>query len=182
MGCGADAHLAQAPSGAYPMPMDPISERPRRIFFRAVLSPYRSLSPKGFRVIMLAVGAASFAIGTGLYLAGAWPVFGFLGLDVLLVYLALKASFRSARMSETLELDERELTVERIGLRGDRDQWSLQPNWLRVDLAEPVMPDTPLLLRTHGKSLAIGTFVGPDQRRAVARDLTGALEEWRSGG
>lgn len=131
---------------------------------------------------MLAVGAASLTIGTGLYLAGAWPVFGFLGLDVLLVYLALKASFRSARISETLELDERSLTVERIDVYGGQSRWSLQPNWLRVDLAEPVMPDTPLLLRTHGKSLAIGRFVGPDERRTVARDLANALEEWRLGG
>ncbi|HLG90203.1 MAG TPA: DUF2244 domain-containing protein [Alphaproteobacteria bacterium] len=164
------------------MTMEPISERPRRVFFRAVLSPYRSLSPKGFRTIMLSVCAASLTIGTGLYLAGAWPVFGFLGLDVLLVYLALKASFRSARISETLELDERALTVDRVGLRGDRAHWSLQPNWLRVDLAEPVMPDTPLLLRTHGQSLAIAAFVGPDQRRAVARDLASALEDWRTAG
>ena len=163
------------------MPMEPVQESPRRVFYRARLVPYRSLSPKGFRTIMMAVVAASLTIGTGLYLAGAWPVFGFLGLDVLLVYLALKASFRSARMSETLELDDRSLTVERVGVRGDRGSWSFQPNWLRIDLAEPVMPDTPLMLRTHGRSLAIGAFIGPKERRAVARDLSSALDRWRLG-
>ena len=128
---------------------------------------------------MLGVGALSLIIGTGLYLAGAWPVFGFLGLDVLLVYLALKASYRDARISETLELNDRELIVERIGARGDSDRRSFQPAWLRVELAEPVLPDTPLLLQSHGRSFAIASFLGPAERRAVARRLKRALDIWR---
>src|SRR5262249_29210428 len=53
--------------------------------FSAVLTPHRSLSRKGFLALMLVAGGASLALGTTFLLAGAWPVVGFCGLDVLLL-------------------------------------------------------------------------------------------------
>jgi uncharacterized membrane protein len=162
--------------------MNSAPESPRRILFRASLSPHRSLSRPAFRRVMIAVTLFSFTVSTVTFLAGAWPVFGFMGLDVLLVYLALRASYRRARRSEVLELDDEALTVERTDIRGERRCWTLQPAWLRVDLAEPVDSGTPLLLRSHGRSLAVGALVGPDERRNVARDLRDALDWWRRPG
>ena len=40
----------------------------------------------------------------GVLLAGAWPVIGFFGLDVALIYLAFKLNYRSGRLYETIEL------------------------------------------------------------------------------
>jgi uncharacterized membrane protein len=158
--------------------MSDVPETLPSVIFRAHLVPHRSLSPRGFRLVMLAATSVSLAISTGVFLAGAWPVFGFLGLDILLIWLALRASYRSGRVSETLELDETSLTVERSDRRGTR-RWQLQPAWLRVELAEPILPQTPVVLRTHGQSLGIGVFLHPDGRREVARDLRAALARWR---
>ena len=58
--------------------------------FRAVLHPHRSLGPRGFLILMLAIGGISFVTGMVFLSMGAWPVFGFFGLDVLLVYVAFK--------------------------------------------------------------------------------------------
>lgn len=156
-----------------------LSESERNVLFRAHLTPHRSLSPKAFRRTMLVVGAISVLISTGLFLAGAWPAFGFLGLDILLVYVALRASYRSANRSETLELDEHALTVERNDGRAVA-RWSLQPAWLRVEL--PERSQAPVLLRSHGKTLGIGAFLSPEERQAVARELRTALERWRRPG
>jgi uncharacterized membrane protein len=151
-----------------------------RVLFRARLSPHRSLSGRDFRRVMLAVTAVSLTASTGFYLAGAWPVFGFMGLDIALVYLALRASYRSARISETIELTDDALIVLRTGRRGETRRFAFQPAWLRVELPEPVMPDTPVWLRSHGRAVAIAQFLSPDERRAVAEALTDALIEWRS--
>ena len=43
-------------------------------------------------------------------LIGAWPVFGFLGLDVLLIYIAFRANFRAARAYEEVTVTATELT------------------------------------------------------------------------
>jgi len=160
---------------------DPILN-PRRLLYQAQLTPYRSLSPRAFRQVMAVVILFSLSISTGLLLAGAWPAFGFLGLDILLVYLAFRVSYRRGKMVELLELDEVALTVERTDSRGRQQSWRLQPAWLRVELAEPVLPQTPVLLRSHGQALAIGQFLHPEQRRQVADDLRRALERWRMPG
>jgi len=158
------------------------SESPRRLLFRAHLTPHRSLSPRAFRRIMIAVTLFSLTVSAVTFFAGAWPVFGFLGLDIVAIYVALKLSYRSGRVSETLELDETMLTVERTDPKGASRSWRLQPAWLKVELAEPILPQTPVVLRTHGESLPIAVFLHPRQRREIAADLRGALARWRRPG
>jgi uncharacterized membrane protein len=72
--------------------------------FRALLTPHRSLGPAGFLILMAALGTASFITGIVFLLMGAWPVFGFFGLDVLLIYIAFRLNYRSGRLYETVEL------------------------------------------------------------------------------
>ena len=65
--------------------------------FAARLTPHRSLSRAGFLLLMAVLGGISFAAGMVFLVLGAWPVFGFVGLDVLLVYWAFRANDRDAR-------------------------------------------------------------------------------------
>ncbi len=76
---------------AYLMEQVPHSTQEARPPFRAVLTPHRSLGPKGFLILMTALSVVSFIAGMAFYLSGAWPVLGFFGLDVVLVYVAFKA-------------------------------------------------------------------------------------------
>ncbi len=73
--------------------------------FSAIVTPHRSLGTLGFVVVMVAVGLVSFAAGLAFLLMGAWPVFGFFGLDVLLVYLAFRANYRAAAAYEEVDGD-----------------------------------------------------------------------------
>lgn len=147
--------------------------------FERVLLPYRSLPPAGFRVLMLVLGLISLAVGIGFVSVGAWPIVGFFGLDVGLVYVAFRLSYRSARQRETLRLAGDALTVERVGVRGERRVWKFQPFWLRVVLEEHPDDSNRLYLASHGRSLAIGDFVSPAARREVAAALRAALKRWR---
>jgi uncharacterized membrane protein len=153
---------------------------PGRIFFERVLLPYRSLPPRGFGVLMLVLGAISVAVSVAFLTIGAWPVCGFFGLDVLLVYVAFRLSYRSARQRETLRLADEEFTVERVGIRGDRRTWRFQPFWLRVVYEEHPDQSNRLSVASHGKSLAIGTFLPAPVRRDVAASLRDALARWRA--
>ena len=82
--------------------MSDLPTLPSRVFFERVLLPYRSLPPRGFTILMLVLAAISIAAGTLFVSLGAWPVCGFFGLDVGLVYLAFRLSYRSARQREML--------------------------------------------------------------------------------
>ena len=152
------------------------------VLFDALLTPHRSLSPRGFALLMALAGLVGFGFGAAFLVMGAWPIFGFMELDIALVYFAFRLSYRSGRVSETLELDDRMLTVQRTDQRGASRRWTLQPAWLKVELAEPILPQTPVVLRTHGEALPIAVFLHPKQRREIATDLRGALARWRRPG
>src|SRR5579872_4032025 len=85
--------------------------------FSAIITPHRSLSGFGFLVLMGAVGAVSFAAGTLFLILGAWPVFGFFGLDVLLVYWAFRLNYRAARAYEEVMVTPSELRVRKVSHR-----------------------------------------------------------------
>jgi uncharacterized membrane protein len=152
------------------------------VLFDAVLYPQRSLSALGFWLLMGAVATISFTVGTVFIVLGAWPVFGFYGLDVLLVYVAFRVSFRRARAREILRLEPDEFSVRRVSPGGRVECWSFTPYWLRVSLDEPPAADSPLILSSHGKQLAIGGFLTPAERRELAMALRAALGRLKAPG
>ncbi len=150
------------------------------VLFDATLTPHRSLSPRGFVILMAVVCAISFVAGMVFFLAGAWPVVGFLGLDVLLVYAAFRVNYHHGRMFETLELTRRDLLVRRVDHWGKESRWRFQPSWLQVLIDEPPAHDSQLNLRSHGRSVTIGAFLAPDERLDLAKALRRALAKLRS--
>jgi uncharacterized membrane protein len=149
------------------------------VHWQSTLRPHRSLNARGFHLVMLGLGLASLATGVIFALRGAWPVCGFFGLDVLGLYIAFRLSYRSGRMRETLRLAGDSLTVERVSIRGEIRLWRFQAFWLRVRLEERGAEANRLLLTTHGRTLAVGGFLGPDERRSLADELSQALARWR---
>ena len=135
---------------------------------------------RGERSIYVALGLISFAAGVGFVAVGAWPVIGFFGLDVALVYLAFRLNYRTARQSETIRLADDTFTVERVNVRGERRDWRFQPFWVRVILEERPDASNRLLVASHGRSLVIGEFVAPAARRELAAALRDALTRWRN--
>ena len=164
-----------------PPPADAPTAAPRRrFFFERVLLPHRSLPRHGFHVMMLVLGLVSLAVGIGFVSIGAWPVTGFFGLDVALVYLAFRLNYRSARRSEILRLAGDAFTVERISVRGDRRVWRFQPYWLRVVLEERDADRNRLFVASHGRFLAIGDYIPAAARRELAATIRDALSRWRA--
>jgi len=159
--------------------MSDLAAQPARVFFERILLPYRSLPPRGFHLLMLVLGLISLGAGILFVSLGAWPVCGFFGLDVALVYFAFRLSYRSARQRETLRLAGEELTVERVGIRGDRRLWRFQAFWVQVIFEEAPDDTNRLAIASHGQSLPIGTFLPPPVRRELAGTLRDALARWR---
>jgi uncharacterized membrane protein len=91
--------------------------------FEAVITPHRSLGQTGFVLLMAAVGAVSFVAGMVFLLLGAWPVFGFFGLDVLLLYWAFRINYRAAAAYEMVTVTPLELKVRRVSHRGKIREW-----------------------------------------------------------
>ena len=149
--------------------------------FRAVLTPHRSLSPRGFLILMSFVGVVSFIAGVNFLMMGAWPVMGFFGLDALAIYIAFKLNYRAGRLVETVEITTSDLTVTRTRPNGRSEQFALNPYWAHVHLAQRPDGANALYLRSHGKAHAIGAFLNDDERRDLAAALGEALAAVRRG-
>jgi len=148
--------------------------------FEAVLMPHRSLSRRGFKLLMAALAVGLSAVGFAFWSLGAWPVAGFCGLEVLLVWGAFELNYRSARRFERIVLDDDALTVERIGLGGEVMRWRFEPGWVRVVVVRPEEQDSRLLLTSHGRTIAVGSFLSRRERIELADSLRFAIERWRT--
>jgi uncharacterized membrane protein len=158
---------------------DPDLEAP---LFSAILTPNRSLGATGFLVLMLAVGGTGFIGGIVFFIAGAWPVVPFLGVDVLLVYWAFRASYRSAAAYEEVKVTSSELTVRKVSHRGDVREWTLNPLWVKLDLQkEGEFGLERLFLVSRGRRLSVAGFLGPAEKESFAAALGAALGEAKRG-
>lgn len=144
------------------------------------LRPHRSLPPAGFNLLMAVLGGFSLMAGILFLAIGAWPVFGFLGLDVLAVYVAFRISYRQVRTTaDRVRLVGDALTVDRLRPRRPARRWVFQPFWLRVVVDESPLGPNRLLLTSHGRRVEVGAFLGMDERARVADALRDALRRYR---
>jgi len=150
--------------------------------FAATITPHRSLGSTGFLVLMLAIGGFSFASGMLFLLLGAWPVFGFLGLDVVLIYVAFRANFRAARAYEEVTVTATELTVRKVSHHGRVREWTLNPLWVQLDrIVHEEFGIERLFLVSRGRRLSIAAALGPDEKASFAQALSAALGEAKRG-
>ncbi len=158
---------------------DPISDPP---LFSATLTPHRSLGPTGFVVLMTAVAIVSFVAGLVFLVIGAWPVFGFFGLDVILIYWAFRANYRAAAAYEQVMVTPTELKIRKVSARGAVAEWTLNPLWVRLEReTHPEFGVQKLLLVSRGRRLSIGGFLGAEEKESFGDALMAALSEAKRG-
>jgi uncharacterized membrane protein len=157
-------------------------EPPEPKLFSARLTPHRSLNRTGFVVLMAFLSAVSFVAGVAFWMMGAWPVFGFFGLDVLAIYWAFRVNFRRAKATEEISVTPSELRVRRVSHRGHVAEWVLNPLWVRLDQKiDAEFGIEKLYLVSKGRRVAIASFLGPDEKASFAKALTAALQAARRG-
>jgi uncharacterized membrane protein len=150
--------------------------------FSALLTPHRSLNHTGFVVLMSFVSVVSFAAGIVFCWMGAWPVLGFFGLDVLVIYWAFRINFRRASASEEITVTPSELRIRRISHRGHVAEWVLNPLWVQLDqTSDEEFGIERLYLVSRGRRVSIASFLGPDEKASFARALVAALHAARRG-
>ena len=150
---------------------------PPDVSFAAVLRPNRSASVAAINLVIALLAGIFFLTGVGFMLVGAWPVLGFLGLEIVLLYLALRWNLLAAGRHETVTLTARALVVERVDPWGRRTARTFDPAWARVTLDGR---QGRLEIRSHGRGMVVGGFLAPEERAEFAKVLRQALVKSRS--
>ncbi|WP_417767040.1 DUF2244 domain-containing protein [Stappia sp.] len=152
-------------------------------FFAALLTPYRSLGPAGFRVLMLFICGICLLAGLVFLSLGAWPVFGFLGLDILLVFFAFRWNYKAARAFEEVQVSRTEIRIRKVRASGREQLFTCNPFWARLHLREEEDEGvTRITLTARNRAIDIGGFLNPEDRTSFAGALRSALALAQSGG
>ncbi len=145
--------------------------------FSAILTPHRSLGQVGLRWVVGIYGVLGLIPGLFFLFSGAWPVVGFLGLDALLLYWALKTSMQSGRVQEQVTLWVDNLQIDRFDTKGRRTRKTFNPFWAKLYLARDFDDQiTHIQLQSRGASLEIGSFLNPDDKTSFAQAFSQALK------
>ncbi len=139
----------------------------------AELRPNRSLSYKAFRIMFIAVIAVNVVVAAVFVAQGAYPVAGFLGLDVLALYIAFRLNYRSGQALERVRIAPELVHVERRDPKGVSVHWGANPLWARVSADE-----RSVLIRSGKLQLRVGGFLSPRERSEFTQALDDAL--WRA--
>jgi uncharacterized membrane protein len=111
---------------------DPESELETPLF-TAILRPHRSLSPRGLAWVIGLTSLAGLAISLPFFFLGAWPIVGFMGLDVALIALAFRINAAEGRNEEQIFLSRIHLLIRQLGWRGELREASFNPRWSQLE-------------------------------------------------
>jgi uncharacterized membrane protein len=148
-----------------------------KLYMDAVLRPHRSLSAAAFRVMLAAVVVVNAVVAGVFWIGGAYPVAGFLGLDVLALWLAFRANYRAAAAEQRVQVARDCVYVFAKDSSGGEAHWALNPFWARVE-------NDRAGVRVHagGGFIQLGAFLAPSEREGFAAALGAALSRAKRGG
>ena len=151
---------------------------PENPLFSARLVPHRSLGLGGFVVLLGIFGVICLSSGIFYAAMGAWPVLGFLVVDIAIFALAFHLSYRSGRQSEEVELSRTHLTVRKTSPTGRKRQHTYNPFWARFQVKrdeERGIIDMRVI--GEGYQSTLGAFMNPDDKESFAKAFGAALAD-----
>lgn len=144
--------------------------------FEATLSPHRSLGRTGLIILVtLTMAATIFHLGFFI-IAGAWPIAGFFGIDLALLYGAFWLSYRSGRAREFVTVSRTDIAVRKVAPSGRESEFRCNPFWARftVDRHEEI-GITKMRISSRQQATDIGSFLNPDDKESFATAFSRAL-------
>lgn len=148
------------------------------LIFAARLTPYRSLGPEEFKILMGFIGSICFIVGMVFLSLGLWPVLGFMGLDFLLIFWAFKANYRSAKAFEDVEVSRRHVLLRKVTPKGKTADHEFPQFGTRfeVDRHEEI-GITKMRIANRKEAVEFGYFLNPADRESFATAFTRALSK-----
>lgn len=147
------------------------------LYMDAEIRPNRSLSERGFIVLIAVVTLANCASAAVFLSMGATFVPIFLSIDVFAVITAFLVSFRAARRIERVQVSAREIRITEETPRWSRLVWESPTAFtrVRVELADSPERAAALKLTLSGREVAVAAALSPRERADFAKALERAI-------
>ncbi len=149
-------------------------------YMDALITPNRSLSDQGMKIVLGVVIAFNLLVALFLLVLHAPVVLPFLGLDILGIWLGLRASARAARRAERVHVTAEAVTVSREDETGAKTIWTSPTAFTRVGIEQPGEHETRVRLMIHRRRLTVGRALAPVERMEFANALQDAIRAARN--
>ena len=143
------------------------------------LWPYRSLGSSGFLFLMGGFIGLTFILSLLFYTLGAWPVIGFLGIEIGLVWLVFRMNYNAGGNFEQISITPNETLVEKVNWRGEKCQFNISSPWVTARCIATNGKSDKLVLNFHSEQLEIGSFLPPREKHSLADALNDSFNRMR---
>jgi uncharacterized membrane protein len=152
-----------------------------RPLFSARLTPHRSIGERGYRVVIAVVAVAATVPLITFSSMGAWPIVGFLGLDVALIAWAMWAALNEGKRYEQVTLWRDQLELKQVDGTGKETLVRFNPSFVKLVVDRDYNERTTgLHLRTRDRDVVIGAFLNQDEKSSFAKAFGTALKRARA--
>ena len=147
----------------------------RPLYMDAEIRPNRSLSERGFIVLITVVTLANCASAAVFVAMGATFVPIFLGVDLLAVFVAFMVSFQAAKRIERVQVTSREVRVTQETPKASRLLWESPTAFTRVQVERDEGRTIGLKLALSDRELPVAVALSPIERAEFAKALERAI-------
>ncbi len=151
-----------------------------RLHMDATLRPHRSLSKRGFAILLVILAAYNLLVAGFLLMIGAFPVPIFLGLDFLGVFIAFRISYGRGQASEHIQVTSDLVRVSHRFGRVERTVWSSPTAFTRVQLDRVGEHEAHVRLHLSTRAMSVAGSLGHKERADFAKRLDGAIQAARA--
>tara|TARA_B100001059_G_scaffold235898_1_gene283598 strand:+ start:203 stop:676 length:474 start_codon:yes stop_codon:yes gene_type:complete len=140
----------------------------------------QSLTTRGLYILMFFITIPASYIGISFYVLGAWPVLGFMGFEILLIYIAFKILFYKNKFYEHIILDNEKLNILFKKKNKIIKKIELEPTWVQVKIEKIYENEDTLIVSSHGKKIILANYLIPEERLKLAGKIKSGLREWKN--
>ena len=151
------------------------------VFMDAEIRPNRSLSQRGFVVLITVVTVLNCAAAAVFIAMGAYLIPVFLGLDLVAIVVAFLVSFAAAKQIERVLVTDRQVRVFRETPTWRKLMWESPTAFTRVTLLTEDDHAVDLRLALSGKEAQVAAALSPSERAEFAKALEDAIHRARRG-
>jgi uncharacterized membrane protein len=153
---------------------------PAVLYMDAVITPNRSLPRTGFYWLIGLLVAFNLVMAAFFLAMGALPVPVFLGLDVLGVIIAFRASYASGGLAERVRVSAEEVQVAYEAKGRSRTVWRSPTAFTAVAIEQAGQHEARVRLRLSARRLTVARALSPKERGEFAAALERAIHKARA--
>ena len=135
------------------------------------LEPSKSLRPEGANLVLVILGGFGLVISGSFMVVGAWPVFGFMALDVFLIYIAFQAQYRQSDRGQEITVYNEKIEIKYFKAGTCVKTILLNKYWAKLEHLNSFNRQSKLMFSSHGKFSEIGEFLSLKEKQKLVAEL-----------